>query len=87
MMAAILSGRAVRDGTNGVVLQMGVALGGSGLTMPEHLADKIEAVARLTGDRGGSVPKVMNADIVEPGAPRTRCQGSGQNIRTAFLAR
>src|SRR5437879_7587040 len=31
-----------RDGTNRIVLQMGVALGGSGLTMPKHLADEIE---------------------------------------------
>jgi len=34
--------------------------------MPEHLANKIEAVAARHGDRGEAVPKVMNADIVEP---------------------
>ncbi len=46
---------------------MGIALGGSGLTMPEHLANDIEAVAAGYGDRGEAVPKVMNADIVESG--------------------
>jgi hypothetical protein len=48
---------------------MGVAFGGSGLTMPEHLANEIEAVTTGHGDRGDAVPKVMNADIVEPGRP------------------
>ena len=76
-----------RDGTNGVVLQMGVPLGGWGLTMSEHLADEVEAVAARYGDRGEAVPKVMNATSSSPAVARTRCQGSGQNIRTAFLAR
>ena len=35
-----------RDGTNGVVLQMGVALSGWGLTMPEHLADAVDMAGR-----------------------------------------
>jgi hypothetical protein len=35
--------------------------------MPEHLANEITAVAARYGDRGEAVPKVMNADIVEPG--------------------
>jgi hypothetical protein len=42
---ARLTSQTDRDGTNGVVLQMGVPLGGWGLTMPEHLADEVEAVA------------------------------------------
>jgi hypothetical protein len=33
---------------------MGIALGGSGLTMPEDLADEVEAVAVSGGDRGDS---------------------------------
>ena len=35
--------------------------------MPKHLADEVEAGATRHGDRGEAVPKVMNADIVEPG--------------------
>ena len=35
--------------------------------MPEHHADEVEAGAARHGDRGEAVPKVMNADIVEPG--------------------
>ena len=35
--------------------------------MPEHLANDIEAVAAGYGDRGEAVPKVMNAEIFEPG--------------------
>ena len=64
-----------RDGTNGVVLQVSVALGGSGLTMPKYLADEVEAVAAGYGDRGEAVPKVMNADIVEPGRPADALPG------------
>jgi hypothetical protein len=64
-----------RDGTNGVVLQMGVPLGGWGLTMSEHLADEVEAVAARYGDRGEAVPKVMNATSSSPAVARTRCQG------------
>ena len=45
---------------------MGVALGGSGLTMPEYVADEVKAVAARYSDRGEAVPKVMDADIVEP---------------------
>jgi hypothetical protein len=41
----------------------------------------------VAADRGEGVPKVMNADIVEAGRPADALQGSGQNIRTAFLAR
>ena len=37
--------RAVRDGSQRVVLQMSIVLGGSGLTMPKYLADEVEAVA------------------------------------------
>ena len=70
-----------RDGTNGVVLQMGVPLGGWGLTMPEHLAEEVAAVAAGYGDRGEAVPKVMNADIVEPDHPRTRCQGFWMSMK------
>jgi hypothetical protein len=77
---------------------MGVALGGSGLTMPEHLADEIEAVAARHGDRGEAVPKVMNADIPEPGRPPDTLPGlldademsvaalGGQNVRAALLS-
>jgi len=50
------------------MLQMGVALGGSGLRLPEHLADEIETISARLGDRGEAVPKVMNADILEPGS-------------------
>jgi hypothetical protein len=52
MMAAILSD--VRSATaRRVVLQMCVTLGGAGLTMPEHLAEEIEAVtAEKISDRG-----------------------------------
>jgi hypothetical protein len=35
--------RAVRDGAKRVVLQMAVALRGSGLTMPKQLADSVTA--------------------------------------------
>jgi hypothetical protein len=66
---------AVRDGAERIVLQMGVALGGSGLTMAEHLADEVKAVTAGNGDRGETVPKVMNADIVEPGLPPVALPG------------
>jgi hypothetical protein len=56
-------GRPVGDSAERVVLQMGVALGGSGLTMPEHLADEGEAVAARYGDRGKAVRKVVKSDI------------------------
>jgi hypothetical protein len=59
--------RAVRNGAQRVVLQMGIALGSLGLTMPEHLADEVEAVVARYGDRGEAVPKVMNSDIGKPG--------------------
>src|SRR5260370_26140202 len=78
---------------------MGIALGGSGLTMPEHLANDIEAVAAGYGDRGEAVPKVMNADIVESGRRPDALPGllnademsfaalSGQNVWGAVLSR
>jgi hypothetical protein len=78
---------------------MGIALGGSGLTVPEHLANEIKAVAARDGDRGEAVPKVMNADIVESGRPPDALPGlldademsvaalGGQNVRAAFLSR
>jgi hypothetical protein len=56
---------------------MGVALGGSGLTMPEHLANEVEAVAARHGDRGEAVPKVMNADIIESSHVAKRRSVSG----------
>ena len=76
--------RAIPDGVQRVVLQMGIALGGSGLTMAKYLADEVEAVAAGYGDRGEAVPKVMNADIVEPGRPRGRvatASGCRRNVR------
>jgi len=56
---------AVGDGAERVVLQMGVVLGSSGLTMAEHLANEIEAVAAGYVDRGEAVSK-----IVYPADPR-----------------
>ena len=72
---------------------------GSGLTMPKHLTNEIEAVAAGHGDRGEAVPKVMNADIREPDRPPDALPGllnademsfaalSGQNVRAALLSR
>ena len=45
------------------------------MTMPEHLANEIEAVAAGHGDRGEAVPKVMNAEIFEPGRPADALPG------------
>jgi hypothetical protein len=78
--------RSVRDGAQRVVRQMGVALGGSGLTMAEHLANEIEAVAAGYGDRGEAVPKVMNADIVEPGHPADALPGHLNSDEMSFTA-
>jgi len=50
MMAAILSDVRFATARTGFVLQMGVTLGGWGLTMPEHLANEVEAVAARHGD-------------------------------------
>ena len=67
--------------------------------MPEHLADEIEAVAARHGDRGEAVPKVMNADIIEPSRPTDVLPGllnademsvaalGGQNVWVARLSR
>ena len=67
--------------------------------MPEHLADEIEAVAARHGDRGEAVPKVMNADIIEPSRPTDVSPGllnadkmsvaalGGQNVWAARLSR
>ena len=77
MMVAILSDVRFATARTGFVLQMGVALGGWGLTMPEHLADKIEAVAARHGDRGEAVLQVMNADIVESSHVAKRRSVSG----------
>jgi hypothetical protein len=67
--------------------------------MPEHLANEIEAVAAGHGDRGEAVPKVMNAEIVEPARPQDALPGlldademsvpalSGQNVWAALLSR
>jgi len=69
------------------------------MTMPKYLADEVEAVAAGYGDRGEAVPKVMNADIVEPGRPADALPGlldademsvaalGGQNVWAAFLVR
>jgi hypothetical protein len=40
-------GCAVGDRPNRVVFDMCIPLGGSGLTMPEHLADEIEACSKV----------------------------------------
>jgi hypothetical protein len=94
-----LLGRAVRNGANGVICQMRVPLGGAGLAVPEHLADEIEAVAARHGNRGEAVPKVMNADIAEPGRTPDALPGllnademsvtalGGQNVWAALLSR
>jgi hypothetical protein len=88
-----------RYGAQRVVLQMGIALSASGLTMPKYLADEVEAAAAGYGDRGEAVPKVMNAGIVEPGRRPNALPGllnademsfaalSGQNVWGAVLSR
>jgi hypothetical protein len=78
---------------------MGIALGGSGLAMPEHLADEIQTSPARYGDRGEAVPKIMDPDIVERGAcpnalPRllnadkmSVAAFGRENIRAAFVMR
>jgi hypothetical protein len=52
---------------------MGVALGGSGLTPPEHLADEVEAVAARYGDRGEEMPRGRFDDAVGGGIFVRQC--------------
>jgi hypothetical protein len=77
---------------------MAVALGAPELRLPEHLVGEIETISARLGDRGEAVPKVMNAEIVEPGSRSDALPGlldvdemsvatlGRQNIGAAFLA-
>jgi len=76
----------------GRAVKWGVAVGGSGLAMPEHLADEIEAVAAQYGDRREAVragPDLKRLITLAPtvvGRVGTRSLGSRAEVQAMPLA-
>lgn len=59
---------AIGDSADRVIGEMRVDFGGSGLFVPQHLADQVETVAVGHGERREAVPQIVDAHALEPRA-------------------